>query len=80
MSPDVCSKAIVIFLAFVSINMSLHGTVTEMCEVVEHQCQQICVSSPASYRCECRKGFTLNPDGKTCKGEEAFMFHSLNTV
>ncbi|XP_068180137.1 matrilin-2-like [Antennarius striatus] len=44
--------------------------VTEMCEVVDHQCQHICVSSPASYRCKCRKGFSLNPDGKTCKAED----------
>ncbi|XP_035528183.1 matrilin-2-like isoform X2 [Morone saxatilis] len=43
---------------------------SEMCEVVDHQCQHICVSSPASYRCKCRKGFTLNPDGKTCKAED----------
>ncbi|KAK2910632.1 hypothetical protein Q8A73_008347 [Channa argus] len=42
----------------------------EMCEVVDHQCQHICVSSPASYRCKCRKGFILNPDGKTCKAED----------
>ncbi|AWO97096.1 putative matrilin-2 [Scophthalmus maximus] len=40
---------------------------TEMCEVVDHQCQHICVSSPASYRCQCSGGFALNPDGKTCK-------------
>ncbi|XP_035019437.2 matrilin-2 isoform X1 [Hippoglossus stenolepis] len=40
--------------------------VSEMCEVVDHQCQHICVSSPASYRCQCREGFILNPDGKTC--------------
>ncbi|KAM3614043.1 uncharacterized protein V6R79_009022 [Siganus canaliculatus] len=43
---------------------------SEMCEVVDHQCQHICVSSPASYRCKCREGFTLNPDGKTCQAED----------
>uniref|UniRef100_A0A3B5MK58 VWFA domain-containing protein n=1 Tax=Xiphophorus couchianus TaxID=32473 RepID=A0A3B5MK58_9TELE len=42
----------------------------DMCKVVEHQCQHLCVSSPASYRCRCRKGFILNPDGKTCKAED----------
>lgn len=47
----------------------MHVLGSEMCEVVDHQCQHICVSSPASYRCKCREGFTLNPDGKTCKGE-----------
>ncbi|XP_029958686.1 matrilin-2-like [Salarias fasciatus] len=44
--------------------------VSEMCEVVDHQCQHICVSSPVSYRCKCRAGFTLNPDGKTCKAAD----------
>nr|XP_054596476.1 matrilin-2 isoform X5 [Nothobranchius furzeri] len=43
---------------------------SEMCEVVDHQCQHICVSSPASFRCKCKKGFTLNSDGKTCKADD----------
>uniref|UniRef100_H2TQN3 Matrilin 2 n=1 Tax=Takifugu rubripes TaxID=31033 RepID=H2TQN3_TAKRU len=38
---------------------------SETCELVDHQCQHTCVSSPASYRCKCREGFILNPDGKT---------------
>lgn len=42
---------------------------SEMCELLDHQCQHMCVSSPASFRCKCREGFTLNPDGKTCQGE-----------
>ncbi|XP_034029403.1 matrilin-2-like [Thalassophryne amazonica] len=40
---------------------------SDMCEVVDHQCQHICVSTPASYRCKCRKGFTLNHDARTCQ-------------
>lgn len=43
---------------------------SDMCDVVDHQCQHICVSSPASYRCKCRKGYILNPDGKTCRAED----------
>nr|XP_061789673.1 matrilin-2-like [Nerophis lumbriciformis] len=36
------------------------------CDSVDHQCQHVCVSTPASYRCKCRRGFILNPDNKTC--------------
>uniref|UniRef100_A0A672GQ46 Matrilin 2 n=1 Tax=Salarias fasciatus TaxID=181472 RepID=A0A672GQ46_SALFA len=43
--------------------------VSEMCEVVDHQCQHICVSSPDSCVCKCREGFTLRPDGKTSESE-----------
>uniref|UniRef100_A0A3P9DH50 Matrilin 2 n=1 Tax=Maylandia zebra TaxID=106582 RepID=A0A3P9DH50_9CICH len=39
---------------------------SDMCEVVDHQCQHICVSSPASYRCKCREGYILNPDEPEC--------------
>lgn len=52
---------------YVCVCMHLPGS--EMCERVDHQCQHICVSSPASYRCKCLKGFSLNEDGRTCRGE-----------
>ncbi|KAL7888438.1 hypothetical protein AOLI_G00034120 [Acnodon oligacanthus] len=31
-----------------------------------HDCEHICVSSDSSYHCECRMGFVLNEDRKTC--------------
>nr|XP_029535248.1 matrilin-2 [Oncorhynchus nerka]XP_029535249.1 matrilin-2 [Oncorhynchus nerka] len=39
---------------------------TDLCSVMDHQCDHLCVSTPASYMCRCRKGYTLNSDGKTC--------------
>ncbi|XP_064408145.1 cartilage matrix protein, partial [Latimeria chalumnae] len=40
--------------------------VSDLCATGDHDCEQICISTPGSYKCECREGFTLNPDGKTC--------------
>jgi len=31
-------------------------------------CSQICRDTDGSFRCECRRGFTLDPDGQTCNG------------
>ncbi|KAG7470039.1 hypothetical protein MATL_G00135470 [Megalops atlanticus] len=45
-------------------------TGTDLCSVVDHRCQHICVSTPTSYLCRCRKGYILNPDGKTCRAED----------
>ncbi|KAJ8288388.1 hypothetical protein COCON_G00010470 [Conger conger] len=39
-----------------------------LCAEVDHRCEHICVSTPTSYFCRCRKGYVLNPDGKTCRG------------
>ncbi|XP_069081225.1 cartilage matrix protein [Pleurodeles waltl] len=40
--------------------------VSDLCATGDHDCQQICVSTPGSYTCACKEGFTLNEDGKTC--------------
>lgn len=40
--------------------------VSDLCATGDHDCQQICVSTPGSYTCACKDGFTLNEDGKTC--------------
>ncbi|KAK7915722.1 hypothetical protein WMY93_011483 [Mugilogobius chulae] len=39
----------------------------DLCLESEHGCEHICESSPGSYQCLCLPGYTLNPDGKTCK-------------
>ncbi|XP_010619931.1 cartilage matrix protein [Fukomys damarensis] len=40
--------------------------VSDLCATGDHDCEQVCLSSPASYTCTCHEGFTLNSDGKTC--------------
>ncbi|XP_075394938.1 matrilin-1 [Tenrec ecaudatus] len=40
--------------------------VSDLCATGDHDCEQVCLSSPGSYTCACREGFTLNSDGKTC--------------
>uniref|UniRef100_A0A3P9A3F6 Matrilin 4 n=1 Tax=Esox lucius TaxID=8010 RepID=A0A3P9A3F6_ESOLU len=38
----------------------------DLCLESDHGCEQICESSPGSFHCLCRPGYTLNEDGKTC--------------
>ncbi|KFZ62870.1 Cartilage matrix protein, partial [Antrostomus carolinensis] len=40
--------------------------VSDLCATEDHDCEQICISSPGAYKCACKEGFTLNNDGKTC--------------
>ncbi|XP_054619267.1 cartilage matrix protein isoform X1 [Dunckerocampus dactyliophorus] len=43
--------------------------VSDLCATGDHDCQQVCVSSPGSYKCACKEGFTLMDDGRSCSGE-----------
>ncbi|XP_039592668.1 matrilin-2-like [Polypterus senegalus] len=38
----------------------------DLCGSINHQCSHLCINIPGSYVCRCRKGYILNPDGKTC--------------
>ncbi|GCB72475.1 hypothetical protein scyTo_0002016 [Scyliorhinus torazame] len=38
----------------------------DLCSHGDHDCEQICISSPGSYKCSCRAGYRLNRDKKTC--------------
>jgi len=44
------------------------------CESVHNACVNgQCVNNQGSYRCECRLGFTLATDGKTCLGQWSIL-------
>ncbi|XP_061147030.1 matrilin-4 isoform X4 [Syngnathus typhle] len=38
----------------------------DFCAEGKHDCEQICVSSPGAFTCDCEQGFTLEQDNKTC--------------
>uniref|UniRef100_A0A669BZ52 Matrilin 4 n=1 Tax=Oreochromis niloticus TaxID=8128 RepID=A0A669BZ52_ORENI len=38
----------------------------DLCAERKHNCEQICVSSPGSFTCDCNKGYKLNNDQRTC--------------
>ena len=44
------------------------------CEVFGEQlCSQICVNTVGSFRCECRQGYTLAQDERTCVRQSKLM-------
>ena len=34
-------------------------------------CEQDCENTVGSFECSCRQGFNLQPDGKSCEGEQS---------
>lgn len=51
---------------------SLHVSVllcAETCAVNNGGCDRTCKDTATGVRCSCPVGFTLQPDGKTCKGQ-----------
>ncbi|XP_030597162.1 cartilage matrix protein isoform X1 [Archocentrus centrarchus] len=41
-------------------------TVSDLCATGDHDCEQVCISTPGSYKCACKDGFTLLDDGRSC--------------
>lgn len=41
----------------------------ETCAVNNGGCDRTCKDTATGVRCSCPVGFTLQPDGKTCKGQ-----------
>ncbi|XP_072562099.1 cartilage matrix protein [Paramormyrops kingsleyae] len=40
--------------------------VSDLCATGDHDCEQVCISVPGSYKCACNEGFTLMEDGRSC--------------
>lgn len=38
-----------------------------------NNCEQICVNVPGSYLCDCREGYKLTDDGRSCDGKSHTM-------
>ena len=45
--------------------MAIYIDVNE-CKVNNGECEDICVNERGTYHCECKKGFELTADKKTC--------------
>ncbi|KAM9737587.1 cartilage matrix protein isoform 1-T1 [Menidia menidia] len=40
--------------------------VSDLCATGDHDCEQVCISTPGSYKCACKDGFTLMDDARSC--------------
>ncbi|NXE69825.1 MATN1 protein, partial [Calcarius ornatus] len=56
------------------------AVVSDLCATGDHDCEQVCVSTPGTYRCACRDGFSLNSDGKTCTACNGGLGSALDLV
>ena len=47
--------------------MSLISADVDECSLGTHNCQQLCINTNGSHRCDCEEGYALNSDGRTCR-------------
>uniref|UniRef100_A0A3Q3ERP4 Matrilin-1 n=1 Tax=Kryptolebias marmoratus TaxID=37003 RepID=A0A3Q3ERP4_KRYMA len=57
---------------------ALCDTVSDLCATGDHDCEQVCISTPGSYKCACKDGFTLADNGRSCT--EACSSAALDVV
>ena len=59
---------IIVFAVFVFTNYIIPLDVNE-CEISKGGCQHICKNTYGSYICQCKNGFSLNANEKSCSGK-----------
>lgn len=50
----------------------------DLCAEGKNDCQQICISSPGSFTCDCNQGYLLNDDKKTCSRQSRTLTQTLH--
>ena len=55
-------------LVYLFVCLFLFSDIDE-CKVDNGNCQEVCNNTLGSFICECGAGFTLQPDGLTCRGK-----------
>ena len=48
------------------------------CSHLSHGCEHVCVNTQGSYYCECRDGFALNSNNRTCSIDCGGRFSEMN--
>lgn len=44
------------------------------CTTELSECEQNCINTDGSFRCDCNHGYILGSDESSCKGDEYFIF------
>ena len=53
------------------VSVSLHFQDFDECQNnSSNNCEQLCVNLPASFFCDCRDGYELNANGRSCDGKK----------
>lgn len=59
---------------FLLLFLCLHIPDMDECALSPKPCNFLCKNTEGSYLCSCPRGYSLQPDGKTCKGRLTFFF------
>ena len=64
------------WLPICTIGILLSTDIDECAEQLD-ECQQVCNNTIGSYVCDCRIGYALNSDGRTCRGKTNKYFRMI---
>ena len=59
---------------FLMLNFTILLIDIDECAVDNGGCDHICVNKPGSFECQCKEGYLLGDDGKTCTGNKLQIF------